>query len=244
MTSAAGNTGVNELRDYLTGKVAVFAGPSGVGKSSLLNAMFPGYNAEVGELSQKIGRGKNTTRHIQLFKTPAGGYIADTPGFTSLDFERFDLMSFEELKNSFPEMAEYMPSCRFRKCGHTKEIGCGVVSAVEAGLIPKSRHESYVKLFEILKNKDKYKYKPIDGQMSSDYGKAVNEMFIGYYNMANFITLTGMTSAIGGIFLAYTGHYKRAVMAVLWRVSAICLTAGWRVTPDGRTERPPCSVSR
>lgn len=159
LTSAAGNTGVNELRDYLTGKVAVFAGPSGVGKSSLLNAMFPGYNAEVGELSQKIGRGKNTTRHIQLFKTPAGGYIADTPGFTSLDFERFDLMSFEELKNSFPEMAEYIPSCRFRKCGHTKEIGCGVVSAVEAGLIPKSRHESYVKLFEILKNKDKYKYK-------------------------------------------------------------------------------------
>lgn len=158
-TSANQNYGINELREFLSGKTAVFAGPSGVGKSSLLNAMFPGYNAEVGELSAKIMRGKNTTRHIELFKTSSSGYIADTPGFTSLDFEKENLLSFGELKDSFPEMAEYMPKCRFRKCGHTKEDGCGVIEAVKNGDIPQSRHESYVKLFEILKNIPDYKTK-------------------------------------------------------------------------------------
>ncbi|MDD4125070.1 MAG: ribosome small subunit-dependent GTPase A [Eubacteriales bacterium] len=148
--------GIEELKNCLSGKIAVFAGPSGVGKSSLLNAMYPEYNAVTGTLSQKIMRGKNTTRHIELFKTSSGGYIADTPGFTSIDFEKFDLLAFSELKGSFPEMQEYMTDCRFRNCGHTKESGCAVISAVECGNIPKSRHESYVRLFELLKNKTLY----------------------------------------------------------------------------------------
>ncbi len=148
--------GINALKSFLEGKTAVFAGPSGVGKSSLLNAMFPEYHAETGELSEKILRGRNTTRHTELFVTPSGGHIADTPGFTSLDFERYDLLTLAELKTCFPEMGEYAKNCRFRDCGHTKETGCGVIAAAENGLIPKSRHESYVKLFDILKNKTPY----------------------------------------------------------------------------------------
>lgn len=155
-SNAEDDVGTEELREFLKGKITVFAGPSGVGKSSLLNRMYPMYNAETGELSKKIMRGRNTTRHTELFPTENGGYIADTPGFTSLDFEKNDLLSLGELVFCFPEMEDYLTGCRFRKCGHTKEIGCLVIDAVNDGRIPASRHDSYVKLFELLKNKSPY----------------------------------------------------------------------------------------
>ena len=156
LTGNGNGDGTNELKEFLSGSFTVFAGPSGVGKSSLLNRMYPMFNAETGELSKKIMRGRNTTRHTELFPTGNGGYIADTPGFTSLDFEKNDLISLNELVFCFPETEEYLTGCRFRKCGHTKEIGCLVIDAVNDGRIPKSRHDSYVKLFELLKNKSPY----------------------------------------------------------------------------------------
>ncbi|MBO4500925.1 MAG: ribosome small subunit-dependent GTPase A [Clostridia bacterium] len=146
----------DNLRGYLRGRTAVFAGASGVGKSSLLNRLYPEFSAETGELSAKIKRGRNTTRHVELFPTGDGGYIADTPGFSALDPENADLPPLKELAEVFPEFAGYKGECRFRGCGHTKEIGCAVIEAVEKGIIPASRHESYVKMFDTLKNLPQY----------------------------------------------------------------------------------------
>ena len=148
--------GADELRARLKGKTAVFAGASGVGKSSLLNRLYPQFGAKTGELSSRIRRGKNTTRHTELFPTGDGGYIADTPGFSALDPETEDLLEFDDLSYCFPEFGRYFGKCRFRGCGHTKEIGCAVIDAVNNGLIPASRHSSYVKLFGILKKKTQY----------------------------------------------------------------------------------------
>ncbi len=148
--------GADALRDRLKGRIAVFAGASGVGKSSLLNRLYPQFGAQTGELSAKIARGRNTTRHTELFATGGGGYIADTPGFSALDPETEDLLVFDDLSYCFPEFADHFGKCRFRGCGHTKEIGCAVIDAVERGIIPTSRHASYVKLFGILKNKIRY----------------------------------------------------------------------------------------
>lgn len=151
-----GGEGSDELRRRLKGALAVFAGASGVGKSSLLNRLYPQYAAKTGELSSKIARGKNTTRHTELFATGDGGYIADTPGFSALDPETEDLLVFDDLEYCFPEFQPYFGKCRFRGCGHTKEIGCAVIDAVGRGEIPVSRHESYKKLFEVLKKKTQY----------------------------------------------------------------------------------------
>lgn len=156
LTDKTPSKDIDGLKQLMKGKLTVLAGPSGVGKSSLLNAMYPSMNAQIGDISQRILRGKNTTRHTQLFPTENGGYIADTPGFTSIDFEKDNLLPFEALKNAFPEMQPYLTDCAYRNCNHTKEEGCAVIDAVEKGIIPKSRHESYVKLFEILK-RNKYK---------------------------------------------------------------------------------------
>ncbi|MBO7666069.1 MAG: ribosome small subunit-dependent GTPase A, partial [Clostridia bacterium] len=151
-----GGEGSDELRRRLKGALAVFAGASGVGKSSLLNRLYPQFKAQTGELSAKIARGKNTTRHTELFATGDGGYIADTPGFSALDPKTEDLLVFDDLEYCFPEFEPFSGKCRFRGCGHTTEIGCAVIDAVGRGEIPVSRHESYKKLFEVLKKKTQY----------------------------------------------------------------------------------------
>ena len=142
--------------------VAAFSGVSGAGKSTLMNRLFPSLTLETGEISEKIARGKHTTRAVALFPLSEisggvipGGYLADTPGFSMLDFERFDFFSLEELPYTFREFAPYLGTCRYTKCTHTKEDGCAVIAAVAEKVIPKSRHTSYVELFEILKNKSK-----------------------------------------------------------------------------------------
>ena len=162
--SAAKGEGIQEIKEYLRGRKTAFSGASGVGKSSLLNALFPEAYAKEGELSAKIKRGKNTTRHTELYKADDSTYIADTPGFSKLFVEKdvpyiqknqndsFCLeISKEKLIEAFPEMAPYGTECRYRDCTHTKEEGCAILKAVAEGIIPASRHESYLKLFEELK---------------------------------------------------------------------------------------------
>ena len=132
--------------------MSAFAGNSGVGKSSVLNRIDPHFGAAVGAISDRIGRGKHTTRHVELHPIEGGGYIADTPGFSSFDTEQMDLVLAEDLQYAFPEFAPYIGRCKFTGCAHVKEKGCAVRAAVEAGEIAKSRHESYVKLYESVKD--------------------------------------------------------------------------------------------
>ncbi len=137
------------------GKIAAFAGASGVGKSSLLNACLPGLSLLTGEISQKIGRGKNTTRETTLH--PAmGGYLADTPGFSMLDFIRFDFMKWTDLPYAFREFAPYLGQCRYADCNHVKEEECAIRQAVGEGKIAPSRYESYTALYTVLRNKNPY----------------------------------------------------------------------------------------
>ncbi len=139
------------------GRCAAFAGASGVGKSTLLNRLFPALSLATGAISRKISRGRHTTRSVELFITPEGGLLADTPGFSMLDFLRFDFFSLEELPATFPEFSPELSACRYADCTHTKEEDCGVSIAVSRGRIPVSRHESYRELYKILKEK-KNKY--------------------------------------------------------------------------------------
>lgn len=150
--SALTGEGIDELRAHLAGKVAAFAGNSGVGKSSVLNRLDNRFEAEVGTISDRIGRGRHTTRHVELMKLACGGYIADTPGFSSFDTEQMDLVLADELQYAFREFAPYIGQCKFTGCAHVKEKGCAVIAAVEAGEIAKSRHDSYVKLYESVKD--------------------------------------------------------------------------------------------
>ncbi len=154
--SAVSGMGVDSLRDYLRGKTAVFAGASGVGKSSLLNALYPGLNAETGELSRKIVRGKNTTRHTEFFAVEENTFIADTPGFTMLDEDKLGVEDKTGVFDCFPEFAPHFGNCRFRGCTHLKEDGCAVIRAVKEGSISATRHESYVKLYTALGALNKY----------------------------------------------------------------------------------------
>ncbi len=147
-TSAVTGEGVAELRAAIAGKVCAFSGNSGVGKSSLLNALEPGLGLETGDVSEKLGRGRHTTRHVEIF--PAGGaYVADTPGFASFDMEQLPPIPKEELQYCFPEFRPYIGRCRFDDCAHLKEPGCAVREAMEQGRIHKSRHESYERLYEV-----------------------------------------------------------------------------------------------
>lgn len=153
--SASTGYGVDELRNLLKGKVSAFAGNSGVGKSSLLNKLIPDFSAQVGSISDRIGRGKHTTRHIELVPFE-NGYIADTPGFSSFDTEQMDLVLSEDLQYAFREFEPYIGSCKFTGCAHVKEKGCEILNAVENGEISKSRHESYKKLYESVKDLKKW----------------------------------------------------------------------------------------
>lgn len=149
--SAETGDGMDEVRAYLQGKAAAFAGNSGVGKSSLLNALIPNFAAETGTISDRIGRGRHTTRHVELVPYN-GGYIADTPGFSSFDTEQMDLVMREDLQYAFPEFEPYLTACQFTGCAHVKEKGCAVLAAVADGKIAQTRHASYVKLYESVKD--------------------------------------------------------------------------------------------
>lgn len=153
LTSTVSGEGIEELRKCLLGRTTVFAGPSGVGKSSVMNALFPEANMETGEISAKIKRGKHTTRHSELFYLGQDTYVMDTPGFTSLalpDLEK------EQIKEYYPEFADYRDKCRFLGCVHISEPDCSVKQALEAGEISSVRYENYKQFFEEISSKKKY----------------------------------------------------------------------------------------
>ncbi|KPU43972.1 putative ribosome biogenesis GTPase RsgA [Oxobacter pfennigii] len=149
-TSTKKDIGIEDLKLYLKDKVSVFSGPSGVGKSSLLNKLHPSFNMETGEISKKIERGKQTTRHTQLLELHEGGYVADTPGFSSLEYEAMKV-DYEELDYLFPEFRDFLGQCKFTGCSHTKEPGCAVKNAVEEKQVNKRRYESYVRMYDDIK---------------------------------------------------------------------------------------------
>ncbi|NMA08835.1 MAG: ribosome small subunit-dependent GTPase A [Clostridiales bacterium] len=144
--------GISALAQRLQGKISALTGNSGVGKSSILQKMLPDRTLQVGELSEKLGRGKHTTRSTELYALPEGGYIADTPGFSEFDVSRLFTMLREDVWHGFPEFAPYVGYCRYTGCLHTHEDGCMVREAVARGDIPASRHESYVRLCDELKD--------------------------------------------------------------------------------------------
>ena len=143
--------GIEKVKSIIDGGITVFTGNSGVGKSSLINRMYPDFCLETGEISRKLGRGRHTTRHVELFKV-GSGYIADTPGFSSLDFETNDLIKKDELAFCFPDFAYYIGSCRFSTCAHVNDKGCSLVEAVKSGDVERTRHESYVTMYNEVKD--------------------------------------------------------------------------------------------
>ena len=150
---------VDAVRKLLCGKISAFTGNSGAGKSTLLNAIDPTLNIATGEISRKLGRGRHTTRHAELYKLRDGGYIADTPGFSTFETNRYDIIRKEELAGCFREFAGYTGDCRFRDCAHVCEKGCAVVAAVERGEISESRHESYKTMYEEAKQLKEWELK-------------------------------------------------------------------------------------
>ncbi|MBO5286750.1 MAG: ribosome small subunit-dependent GTPase A [Clostridia bacterium] len=169
LTSSYDKEGLEDILSFLKdctrnkSPICAFAGASGAGKSTLMNNLFPTLSLETGDLSRKIERGKNTTRHTELFSLREllgeeySGYLADTPGFSLLDFERFDFFDLDELFDTFREFREHTGECKYTKCSHTKEDGCQIIEKVKSGEIQKSRHQSYVALYEILKKKPFWK---------------------------------------------------------------------------------------
>lgn len=149
--SARTGEGMEELKALISGKLSAFTGNSGVGKSSILNALDPGFHLQVGEVSAALGRGRHTTRHVELHRLSCGAEVVDTPGFSSFDGAELDLELKRRLPETFLEFAPYLGKCRFIGCSHTREKGCAVLEALRRGEIQKSRHDSYLRLYEELK---------------------------------------------------------------------------------------------
>lgn len=151
-------SGSDEVKELMLNKISAFTGNTGVGKSTLLNNIFPDLNLDTGETSKKLGRGKHTTRHSELFKVD-GGYIADTPGFSSIEVSLCKTILKDELPYCFREFEPYLNSCKFTTCTHTKDKGCAVLEAVENGEISKSRHDSYVAMYNDVKDVKEWEMK-------------------------------------------------------------------------------------
>lgn len=152
-TSAETGEGLEALRERLHGKISAFTGNSGVGKSSLLNRLLPGLNVQTAEVSEKLGRGKHTTRHVELFPLDGESLIADTPGFASFDLQMMKNIAKEDLAGDFADFRPFLGDCRFPDCAHLKEPGCAVRAAVERGQIHPGRYRSYQRLYELCAQK-------------------------------------------------------------------------------------------
>ena len=146
--SAETGEGVEQLRELIRGKLTAFTGNTGVGKSSMLNALCPQLQLATGEVSEKLGRGRHTTRHVQLFCLEEDTYVADTPGFSSFDTEQMDVLLKENLQYAFPDFAPYLGQCRYHDCSHRAEPDCKLRQAVQEGFVEKTRYESYLRLYE------------------------------------------------------------------------------------------------
>jgi ribosome biogenesis GTPase len=146
--SAVTGEGVQEITDLLAGKISAFTGNSAIGKSSILNRIDSRFGLQVGDMSEKIARGRHTTRHVELLRLENGGLVADTPGFSTFDAVRMEKLTKDNLQQFFPEIDRFFAQCRFTDCKHIKEPGCVVREAVERGEIAKSRYESYCMLYE------------------------------------------------------------------------------------------------
>lgn len=149
--SPGDTTEVDALREFLKGKVSAFTGNSGVGKSTLLNMLFPSLELATGQISEKLGRGRHTTRVVELFELD-GCFVADTPGFSTVDLQRYEMIDKEQLQYCFPEFEKYLGQCRFTSCAHTCEKGCKILEAVQNGEIAESRHKSYVQMYNEVKD--------------------------------------------------------------------------------------------
>lgn len=147
-TSAQTGAGIGELRRALQGKLTAFTGNSGVGKSSVLNRLCPELRLPTGEVSEKLGRGRHTTRHVELFTLDPETFVMDTPGFSSFDTDQMDVILKENLQYAFPDFGPWLGQCQFRDCSHRAEPGCAVRAAAEAGRIEPSRYDSYLRLYE------------------------------------------------------------------------------------------------
>jgi ribosome biogenesis GTPase len=140
-----------KIKPIFKNKITAFTGNSGVGKSTLLNLLYPELKLETGEISEKLGRGRHTTRSVELYKLD-GGYIADTPGFSTVDIERYNMINKDNIQFCFPEFKEYLTGCKFTSCSHTCEKGCCIIEAVKSGVISESRHKSYVAMYNEVKD--------------------------------------------------------------------------------------------
>lgn len=140
--------GTDEVLEMLKGKISAFCGNSGAGKSSLLNDIFPELGLSTAEISKKLGRGRHTTRHTELFELPGGGWVADTPGFSAIEMERIGVIKKDELQYCFREFEPYILKCRFTGCSHVSEKGCAILDAVRNEIIPESRHKNYCAMYE------------------------------------------------------------------------------------------------
>ena len=146
--SAETGEGVEDLRQLIRGKLTAFTGNSGVGKSSMLNWLCPELNLATGEVSEKLGRGRHTTRHVELYCLEEDTYVADTPGFSSFDTDQMELILKENLQYAFPDFGRYIGSCQFHDCSHRSEPGCAVTAAVANGALERTRYDSYLRLYE------------------------------------------------------------------------------------------------
>lgn len=154
LSSITDGAGINDLRDVLKDKTSVFAGPSGVGKSSLLNEIAPNFKLETGEISRKTSRGKHTTRHVELLKVISTGWVVDTPGFSALSLEF--IKEEQKLAYHFPEFLDYIPSCKFVSCIHINEPECAVKDAIKEGKVHPQRYKNYVRMLEEIKENRRY----------------------------------------------------------------------------------------